>query len=74
MKPQDVHLKPHQGHRSTPPLSRATALPELVTSLRSFGFYGSELDRAELPKVPDTSCSLDPALPKAVPSGTGGGG
>lgn len=66
MKPWVVHLKSHQEHCSTPTLSRAPALPKLV-SLRSFGFYRSELDRTELPRVLGTPCSLDLALPKAVP-------
>lgn len=63
-------LKSHLGHRSTPTLSIATALPKLVTSLRNFDFYRSELDRVELPKVPGTPCSPDPAHPQAVSSGT----
>lgn len=69
----DCALEIPSGTCSPPALSRATALPKLV-GLRSFGFYRLELDRTELPRVPDTPCSPDPALPKAVPSDTGGGG
>lgn len=53
----------HQGYPSTPDLSRATALPELVSSWRSFRFYGLELDRTELPRVLDTACLLPRPCP-----------